>query len=322
MEKDNKMTMSTICENWLDYIHLHVKYSTYVQYERIVHTHINHFFGNLKIGEVTFLSLQEFIQYLATNGNHKRQCGLSPKTINDILIVLKAIFKYGSMVDREICSSLPQVQLLRVQHEPVKVFNQCEFKVLENYLTETPTLSKLGILICMYSGLRIGEVCALQWNNIDFDRELLCITQTAYRTKNPEFNPDSDLLSSSNKTKIIVSSPKTWNSVRKVPIASKLIELLKKFSSHYSKKCFVLTGSGSPMDPRTYQYQYKQHLQACKIPYLNFHCLRHTFSTRCIENGCDIKSLSEMLGHASTSITLQKYVFSSYHQKKQFVDLL
>ena len=173
----------------------------------------------------------------------------------------------------------------------------------------------------MYTGLRIGEICALQWKNIDFERELLCITQTTYCTKNPECNTDSDL-SISSKTKIIVSSPKTWNSVRKIPITSKLIKMLKKFSTYYNRESFVLTGSDEPMDARTYQYQYKQHLQLCNIPYLNFHCLRHTFSTRCIEKGCDIKSLSEMLGHSSTSITLQKYVFSSYDQKKQFVNLL
>ncbi len=321
MEKD-KTTMNTICENWLKYVRLHVKYSTYVHYERIINTHICCFFNDLEISSLTFPKLQQFIQYLATDGNRKNNCGLSPKTINDILNVLKAIFKYCSMVDSEKCSNLPHIQLLRTQPEPVKVFNHNDSNILENYLIQNTTLSKLGILICMYTGLRIGEICALQWNNIDLERELLCITQTAYHTKNPEFNPDSDLSSSSNKTKIIVSSPKTWNSVRKIPIASKLIEPLKRASSHYSKKCFVLTGSDSPMDPRTYQYQYKQHLQACNIPYLNFHCLRHTFSTRCIENGCDIKSLSEMLGHASTSITLQKYVFSSYQQKKQFVNLL
>lgn len=321
MENDNKATINTLCENWLNYIHLHVKYSTYVHYERIVKVHICYFFNGLGISDLTFLKLQEFIQYLATAGNRKKRCGLSPKTINDILIVLKAIFKYCSMVDSDNCSNLPHVQLLRTQPEPVKVFNQNEFKLLENYLTRNTTLSKMGILICMYTGLRLGEICALQWKNIDFERELLCITQTVYRTKNPECSADSDV-SVSNKTKIIVSSPKTWNSSRKIPIATKLIKILKKFSASYNRECFVLTGSNEPMDARTYQYQYKQHLQACGIPYLNFHCLRHTFSTRCIEKGCDIKSLSEMLGHSSTSITLQKYVFSSYDQKKQFVDLL
>lgn len=320
MKKDNT-TINAICESWLNYIHLHVKYSTYVQYERIVHTHICRFFNNFEISDLTFLQLQKFIQYLAVNGNQKRHCGLSSKTINDILIVLKSIFKYYSMLDSANYSSLPHIQLLRVKSEPVKVFSHSDYQRLEDYLMKNTTLSKMGIFICMYTGLRIGEICALQWKNIDFEKELLCITQTVYRTKNPESNPDSNS-SVKRKTKIIVSSPKTSNSARKIPIASKLTELLKKFSSYYDSENFILTGSGVPMDSRTYQYQYKQHLQACGILYLNFHCLRHTFATRCIEKGCDIKSLSEMLGHSSTNITLQKYVFSAYEQKKQFVDLL
>lgn len=316
MRKNNRKTMNIICENWLEYIHLHVKYSTYVQYERIVHTHICRYFNNIKMSEVTFPELQNFIHHLSTKGNQKNGRGLSAKTINDILIVLKSIFQYYNITESN-GAELPPIQRLRVQQKPVKVFNKEDYQTLEDYLTQNTSLSKLGILVSMYTGLRIGEVCALQWKNIDFEKELLCITQTVYRTKNPMYNPDGGF-----KTKVIISAPKTWNSMRQIPMCSKLVNILNEFHPYYNKESFVLTGTNVPMDPRTYQYQYKKHLQSCNIPYLNFHCLRHTFSTRCIEMGCDIKSLSEMLGHSSTNVTLQRYVFSSYEQKKQFVDLL
>lgn len=314
------ITVNELGEQWLQYIFFHVKYSTYAQYERIVKVHISSYFYNVKANELSFEILQQYTQYLSTSGNKKKKCGLSPKTINDILLVLKAMLNYLSLFDTK-KFQFPSIQLLRVPSKSVSVFDEIDYQTLQKYLQKDINLSKLGILICLYTGLRIGEICALQWKNIDLNRELLYVNQTVYRIKNPEITSDTKK-SSSSKTKIILSSPKTRNSERKIPLSSQLVKILKQLSSKYDKNVFVLTGINEPMDPRTYQYQYRKHLKECHIPYLNFHSLRHTFSTRCIENGCDIKSLSEMLGHASTSVTLQKYVFSSYAQKKHFIDLL
>ena len=320
MREKKMITVNELGEQWLKYVYLHVKYSTCAQYERTVKAHIAPYFFDMKIEDLSFEFLQQYIQYLATSGNRRKKCGLSPKTINDILLVLKAMLNYLSLHgSREF--DLPSIQLLRVPQKTVSVFEEADYQKLQKYLTENINLSKLGILICLYTGLRIGEICALQWKNIDLDRELLCVSQTVYRTKNPENTLDAKI-SSSSKTKIILSSPKTWHSERKVPLSANLLKILKQFSLKYDKDIFVVTGTDCPMDPRTYQYQYRKYLKECHIPYLSFHSLRHTFSTRCIENGCDIKSLSEMLGHASTNVTLQKYVFSSYAQKKHFIDLL
>ena len=167
---------------------------------------------------------------------------------------------------------------------------------------------KLGVLLSLYAGLRIGEVCGLRWEDIDFDTQTIHIRHTVIRVKNIDGNCER-------KTRLVLGDTKTFSSNRIIPIPPKLTSLLKQMKK--ADKDFILLGTTYKYtDPRTYQYAFKNYLSSCNIRQINYHALRHTFATRCIESGMDIKSLSEILGHASVNITLNTYVHSSIEHKR------
>ena len=169
----------------------------------------------------------------------------------------------------------------------------------------------MGILICLNTGLRIGEVCALRWENIDFESKKIHIEKTIERIYSKE----------ENKTIVIIDTPKSITSVRTIPINSKLYNILKQIRGKSKKTDFVLTGSSEHyVEPRNYQYHFKEILKRNKVKKYKFHTLRHTFATNCIEAGMDIKSLSEILGHADVSITLNIYVHSSDKIKRKYLE--
>ncbi|MFR9000911.1 MAG: site-specific integrase [Anaerobutyricum soehngenii] len=180
-------------------------------------------------------------------------------------------------------------------------------KILSSYLCLHLTYRNLGILICMYTGIRLGEICALTWEDISLTEGSIYIDKTIQRVQK-EHN--------GKKTMLIIATPKTPSSIRTIPIPNQLLQIIK--SSELPQKGYLLTGSTEKyIEPRTYQYHFKKLLQRCKIPETNFHALRHTFATRCVELGFDIKTLSEILGHSSINITLNRYVHPSFDLKKQ-----
>ena len=169
----------------------------------------------------------------------------------------------------------------------------------------------LGFLIALYTGVRIGELCALQWQDIDLNDKVLHITKTLQRIKNPD--PKGP------KTIIFIGEPKSAKSYRDIPIPPFLFAAFSQMKA--SKHAYVLTEQVSRfLEPRTYQEKYKRYLKEFGIRDVKFHVLRHTFATRAIAQGFEIKSLSEILGHASVSFTLEKYVHSSIELKKSCMD--
>lgn len=163
----------------------------------------------------------------------------------------------------------------------------------------------LGILICICTGLRIGEICALKWEDVDLKTEVINIDHTIQRI----------YISTAKKSKVIISSPKTESSRRKIPIASELMPLLQQFKSN--SDFYVISGEKKYIEPRTYRKFFKKMLNILKISKLKFHSLRHTFATQAIENGIDYKTVSEILGHASIGITLNLYVHPDLKHKKE-----
>lgn len=197
-----------------------------------------------------------------------------------------------------------------IYNKEIEVLTEREKNRITKYLLNTENIKELGILISLYTGLRIGEVCALRWKNIDFEKKLIEVERTVQRIYRGEKN-----------TKLLFTEPKTVKSIRKVPIAEVLLKKLKETKQFYSKDAFILTGTETRfMEPITYRFTYKKCLRNCRISYKKFHCLRHTFATRCIRAGMDVKSLSEVLGHNNVNVTLSVYVHSSYSVKKKFID--
>lgn len=197
----------------------------------------------------------------------------------------------------------------------LRVLSPQEQQRLTVYLYDNMELCNLGILVCMYSGLRIGELCALRWENILWNEQCIYVKETMQRLQNTDIS--GTLMS---KTSIVISAPKSACSIRKIPIPEQLFSLLRIYECESST--FLMTGTKSYIEPRTLQYRFKRITEKCNIYDVKFHSLRHTFATRCVELGFDIKSLSEILGHANVNITLNRYVHPSMEQKQKNMNLL
>ena len=170
-------------------------------------------------------------------------------------------------------------------------------------------LPNLCILLCLYTGLRVGEICGLKWEDIDIKNGCLFVARTVER-----------ISLGNGKTMIVIEPPKTESSIRKVYIPLFIVALLKKYKDNSDK--YILSGKTKPTEPRALQYRFKRILSKTKIREFSFHSLRHTYATLCIEKGMDIKTLSELLGHADVKITLNTYVHSSDSLKKKYVKRL
>lgn len=310
--KNSKKTdiyLKNIAVNWLEKAKWRVKVSSYVRYYTIVYNHIIPFLGDYKLNYLNNEIIEKFIfQYL------KRKKELSNKTINDILTILKAILKYAKIEKYPINLDI-EIKFTGNQTNKMQVLNRKEQMIFEKFLTSNTDNKKLGVLICLYTGIRLGEMCSLTWQDISFKNNTLEINKTIQRIKNLDLNATT-------KTKLSITPPKTSKSMRLIPLPKFLMTILKKYHNE-NLEANILTGKTNKfIEPRTYQNIFKSFIKSCGIDNINFHALRHTFATRCIEIGFDIKSLSEILGHSNVNITLNKYVHSSMEHKQSHMQKL
>lgn len=295
---DNNLKIDII--KWLNKVKIRCKKSTYSNYLYTVNSRIIPNFGNIDKNEIS--------SELIDNYTSKLLCeGLLPKTVKDILIILQQILIYARV---NIKITFPKVPKSEIQ-----ILSKEEQIILENKLLNDINLTKFGIYFCMYTGLRIGEVCALKWENIDIENKKIRINKTITRIINLSDYSDK-------KTMIIIDDPKSASSIREVPIPSFLIPMLKTFKYNTKPSYYLVTGTNNFIETRTYYNKYKKLLKSINLQKYNFHALRHTFATRCVENGCDPKTLSEILGHSNVKITLERYVHPSYENKVKMMNQL
>lgn len=298
-------TFSDVAREWLCYKKPLLKEASLSKYTNIINLHLLPFFRDQDIHNITLEQMESFYNGLLITKTIKGTA-LAPKTTLDILSVMKAILLYATT--KKYMNVLP---VLRYEYRAVPkklvVLSGRNQKILSTYLCLNLTYRNLGLLICMYTGIRLGEACALSWEDISLTEGYIYIHKTMQRIQK-EHN--------GKKTMIIVTEPKTQSSIRTIPLPRQLLQLIK--SSKLPMQGYLLTGSYEKyIEPRSYQYHFKKILQQCKIPQTNFHTLRHTFATRCVELGFDIKTLSEILGHSNINITLNRYVHPSFDLKKQ-----
>lgn len=281
-----------------------VKLSTISAYVIILENHLLDSFG-----DCTKVIREELVQDFVFE---KLNTGLSQKTVKDFLIVLKMVYRYG--VKMGVMEHCDWDIKYPVSHErnAIEVLSIANQRKLMTFLVNNFTFRNLGILLCLHTGMRIGEVCALQWGDIDIVQGVICVKRTIERIYIIEDNI--------RRTELIISTPKTQNSIREIPLSKELIRLLKSLKKVVNSKFYVLTNEATPTEPRTYRNYYKSILLALKIPHLKFHGLRHSFATRCIESKCDYKTVSVILGHANISTTLNLYVHPNLEQKKRCID--
>ena len=300
---------------WLDSRRIKLRPQTYDKYSWMIEKHLAETMGGCKIAKIEIYYLNNFLEEKIKNGRLDRQGGLSASYVKTLIFIMRSAidfavaYGYCQPLRGEICE-LPR------KKADYPVFSREEQMQLENHMQSDMDGTKLGVLICLHTGLRIGEICGLKWSDIDFRQRTLSVSRTIYRISN------QDRLAGEPKTKLVEGEPKTLSSYRVIPIPSYLYILMLKYRQISSSEWIVSDNAFGFIDPRTYQYRFQRYLKDCAISKRNFHALRHTFATRCIEVGVDIKSLSEMLGHASVNITLNTYVHSSLEQKRSQIELL
>jgi integrase len=301
MNKQKKI--SEVISLWKTDKKQYVKKSSFSAYVLLTENHLAPIFGNQYTIEEA--EVQQFVF-------QKIEQGLCHKTIKDILIVLKMVLKFGAKNKwLEYQAFDIQFPTEREKHD-VEVLSRANQKKVMNYIQEHFTFRNLGILICLSSGIRIGEVCALNWEDIDTDRGIISIKRTIQRIYVIEENI--------RKTEIILDTPKTKNSIREIPMSRDLLRILKPIKKIVNNSFFVLTNDEKPTEPRTYRSYYKNLMRELNMPELKFHGLRHSFATRCIESKCDYKTVSVLLGHSNISTTLNLYVHPNMEQKKKAID--
>lgn len=304
-EKNINITFRIVCDEWLENKKKNIKQSTYAKYNFVIEKYIIPQFRKSKLYEIDGNSLSDLI----TNNQH-----LSQKTLKHISVIFKSIVGYiNEKYDFSI--EIKGYQFKSTSDKKINVLSVSEQEKLEKYLLKQTDLPKLGVYLCLYTGLRIGELCALKWSDIDLKNGILSINKTMQRIQNIDNN-------SNLKTKIIIEAPKSDTSVREIPLSKYSINLLKKYKPINRNNTYFLTGSINYIEPRTLQNRFKNYLGNAGIESINFHALRHTFATRAIESGMDIKSVSEILGHSTVKMTLEKYVHITMEQKKKQINKL
>ena len=303
-KEDEKLIFKEIANEWLKTKKITIKESTYYNYVYFINKYIINILGSMTIEELQNYNFNEFITELMKT--------LSNKTIRDILCIVKSILNYANE-EYDANIKIKKIKSPQLIQEKVEILSNREKGRLENACIRENTLKSIGILVCLNTGLRIGEICALKWENINLDKNILYVKKTLQRVYNKE----------ERKTKVIIDVPKTISSIRAVPISNKLYEIIKPLRKDYKDEDFFLTGNKEKyFEPRSYQKYFKDILRRCKIKGYKFHTLRHTFSCNCIEVGMDAKSLSEILGHSKLEITLNRYVHSSYKMQKKYLEKL
>ena len=288
-------TLGELAEKWLETVRFQVKESTYVKYWNLLYSYIIPELGGLEWKALNRGTIELFCGRMRSVGGQK-QNGLSAKTVTDIMSVLRRIFYYAADHGEVMPFNISSVTVKKEQKE-MKVLTRNEQDRLYKYLCANRSERNLGILICMFTGLRLGEICALKWEDISLQR---------LQTKD---DPER-------KTKIIITSPKSGSSVRRIPIPKELNKIL--FACRGSGKGYILTGrQDAYVEPRTMERHFAKVLEQAGIGKVNFHALRHTFATRCVEMEFDVKSLSEILGHANVNITLNRYVHPTMELKRR-----
>ena len=303
---NNRHRFAYFCEEWLRLEKGKVKESTFVKYDTILNNHILPKLGGCFPQGITSQLVERFKQELLEEG-------LAVKTVRDILMALHTILKYTAA---QFPGQFPTVEIVypKEPKKEARVLDIDEQRRFIAYLQMDMDVCKFGILLALLTGLRIGEICALRWENVSLRNKTIRVDSTMQRLRDYECTGNG-------KTKVLIGSPKSDTSIRTIPLTESAVRLCGQFDPH-RPAAFLLTGTERFMEPRQLQKRLAKYTKECGLEGVHFHTIRHTFATRCVEAGVEIKSLSEILGHANTTITLDRYVHSSMEMKRANMEKL
>lgn len=300
-------SVADYCDEWFRLKRSCIRESTYIKYETILEKYIKPELGAYFAESLSQLRIEQFSYRLL------HESKLSVKTVRDILTILHSVLEYA--VGQNPAMRPVTIVYPKEQQKARRVLTREEQQKFTEYLMKDEDVCKFGVLLAMLTGLRIGEICALKWSDISLQDRTISVSRTMQRIKN--------VVSAENaKTRITVSAPKSRMSERLIPLNEYVQKLCQKWQVQDSE-AYILTGTHERyLEPRALQYRIQRYTKECGLEGVHFHTLRHSFATRCIEAGFEIKSLSEILGHSTTKITLDCYVHSSMRLKRENMERL
>lgn len=280
-----------------------MKKASFATYETLLHTHVLPAFG-----EATSISEEDLQDFVL----EKLDMGYSLGTVQQIVLVARMVLRHGATLG--LCPKPDWCIRYPARHKgrPLKLFSMEDQRLILKTVLANPSPRSFGIYLALASGMRIGELCALKWQDIDIRAGVIRVQRTLSRVCLPGRTGLG--------TEIVIGTPKTPSSIREIPISDDLLILLPKMSSGLREDDYVLTASQKPTEPRAYRYFFNVFQDQLGIPRRNFHALRHSFATRCIEAGFDAKTVSVLLGHSSINTTLDLYVHPGFDKKKACVN--
>ena len=305
MKMPEGVTFGTIASLWKDEKRNYIKQSSFAAYSLILDNHLLPALSEKT--EISETMIQEMV-------NRKLKDGLSQKTVKSILVVLKMILKFGYKYGLCTYAPLDIIFPANTALKEIEVMNISDQKKLMNYLKGNFSFLNLGLSICLSTGLRIGEICALKWKDIDTSSGVIRINKTIQRIYVKE--------AGHSHTEIIIGPPKTSNSRREIPLTKDLMAIVKTLKKVVPDSNYVISNSSKPIEPRLYRIHLQKITDSLGIPRMKFHTLRHSFATRCIESNCDYKTVSVLLGHSSINTTLNLYVHPNLEQKKKCIEAM
>ncbi len=289
---------------WLDnYIKPSCKIRTYERYSQIIDKHILGELGSYSLNKITPMVLQHFVTDMLNNGNIRTHNGLAINTVNCIITVLQSSLKTAYKLRYTRTYVVDKILRPKIVEKQVSCFTNSEQHKIENYVLRSSKIKLYGIIICLYTGIRIGELLALTKSDLDLKKSLMTISKTCHDSKHGR----------------IIDSPKTSNSCRVIPLPKQILYLIQKLKKH-SESEFLITDKNKPISIRSYQRSFELLLKKLKIEHKGFHSLRHTFATRALECGMDVKTLSEILGHKNPNVTLNRYAHCMFEHKQDMMN--
>lgn len=288
-------TIQTLARVYLEEKTGKVKDSTLKCYQRNIRCHILPKLGGRVAANLTVEDIDDYLEAM--------QESFSPKLVREVGALLLALLRLAGI------NFTGEVTLPKVRQKNVEVFTETELKQLARIILRRTDETGLGILLTVYTGIRLGELCGLKWQDVNAGKGMLHVQRTVERVAQED-----------GTTCLAVLTPKTESSNRWIPIPQEMMRVLKP--DQRLPETYLLTGGEIIPDPRTMQNRYKALLKRVGVPYRNFHALRHTYATRCIEQGIDAKSVSELLGHSDVRTTLRLYVHASMDYKSKAVEAI
>lgn len=302
-----------VLDKWFSSIKISIKKSTEYRYEYLIERHIKPALGGVRVVDINSTVINDFSDTKLKSGKLTGAGGLSPTYVKSMLYIIKSAIEMA--IAENLCPPLKTKIKKPVEDKlELQILSRKDQQKFSDYIENNMDLTGLGMLISLYAGLRIGEICALSWKDVDLNYGIIHIRHTVSRIKCEDH-------AGSLNSRLVLDSPKTKSSQRDIPISSVLMPYLVD-AKRVSVSDFVVSGNKQFVSPRTFEYRYHQVLHRCSLDDINYHALRHTFATRCVEAGVDIKTLSEILGHSNVSITLDTYVHSSMELKRTQLEKL